>query len=333
MTPPMLLKLRVETPDLAAGQAATTVVEGLEEPAPLAVTLFEHVVCAMGPPRFALEAYFDAPPALETINARLMQLDAGVSAATLEEVPDENWVALSQAALPPIAAGRFVVHGSHDRAKFGRRRLAIEIEAGEAFGSGHNATTTLCLEALDALARTRLVRTGPVRTGSMRTGSDSSPTRFKIGRRTVARGLTPCPCILDLGCGSGVLAIAAARVAPAARVIATDNDPIAVAIARENVRLNHVSARVDVLRASGFAHAALRAAPRFDLVLANILPGPLAAMAPAIRQALRSTGVAVLSGLLNHQAPEVEASYRAAGFHRMRRLERAGWTALVMKRK
>ncbi|HEX5998272.1 MAG TPA: 50S ribosomal protein L11 methyltransferase [Hyphomicrobiaceae bacterium] len=317
MSLPMLFKLRVETPDLTAGQAATAVVEGLEAPAPLAVTLFEH-----GPPRFVLEAYFDTPPVLDDVNARLARLDGGVSAATLEAVPDENWVALSQASLPPIAAGRFVVHGSHDRARFAMRRLAVEIEAGEAFGSGHNATTALCLEALDVM----------LRRGAARTGSAPSAQPFGQCSNVSASGLTP-PRILDLGCGSGVLAIAAARAAPAARVIATDNDPVAVAIARENVRLNRVFERVDVLRASGFAHAALRAAPPFDLVLANILSGPLVAMAPAIRRALRSTGVAVLSGLLNNQAPEVEATYRAAGFHRMRRLQRAGWTALVMQRK
>src|SRR5262249_10465090 len=146
------------------------------------------------------------------------------------------------ASLPPIAAGRFIVHGSHDRPRFAMRRLALQIEAGEAFGSGHNATTALCLEALDALARRRRLRR-----------------------------------VLDLGCGSGVLAIAVARAAPGACVLATDDDPVAVAVARENARLNRVGRRVRVLQANGFAHPALRRWPPFDLVLANILPGPLVA--------------------------------------------------------
>ena len=196
-----LYKLRIEAPGLAAGRAAADALEALE-PEPLASTLFEH-----GPPCFALEAYYSHPPDLAAVRqvmarltAQLMaERDARLAEPTLEEVPDENWVALSQASLPPVVAGRFIVHGSHDRARFARRRLAVEIEAGEAFGSGHNATTALCLEALDSLARQR----------------------------------RPLRRVLDLGCGSGVLAIAAARAAPAARVLAVDNDPLATAIARE----------------------------------------------------------------------------------------------------
>ena len=118
-----LYKLRIEAPDLAGGQAAADALAGLE-PEPLASTLFEH-----GPPRFALEAYYDRRPELEAVRQRLAELDAGLAAPSLEEVPEQSWVALSQASLPPIAAGRLVVHGSHDRARFTLRRLAVEIEA------------------------------------------------------------------------------------------------------------------------------------------------------------------------------------------------------------
>ena len=287
-----LFKLRVDVPDLEAGRAAADIIEALVEPAPQAVTLFE-----LRPPAFVLEAYFDEPPSLYEVKRHLAARDARLADASLQEVPDRNWVALSQASLPPIAAGRLIVHGSHDRARFAIRRLAVEIEAGEAFGSGHNATTALCLEALDWLARRR-----------------------RLGR------------VLDLGCGSGVLAIAAARVAPSAHVIATDNDPIAVAVAKANARLNRVGRRVQVLQASGFDHPALRRAPPFDLALANILPSPLVDLAPALRRAVRSGGFAVLSGLLDHQAREVAAAHGAAGFHLLRRLQRAGWTALVAAR-
>lgn len=285
-----LYKLRVDAADLAAGKTVADLLGEGPAPEPLAVTLFEQK-----PPAFAVEAYYDAAPSLEVIARLLAGQAAGVGKPSLQAVPDANWVALSQAALPPIRASRFVVHGSHDRARFTMQRLAIEIEAGEAFGTGHNATTALCLEALDALVRTR---------------------RF-------AR-------VLDLGCGSGVLGIAAARSLPAAQVLAGDNDAVATAIARENARLNGVARRVRVLTAAGFAHASLRHARPFDLVLANILPGPLIALAPAVRRAIARGGVAVLSGLLDHQVREVAASYRAHGFRLLRCTRRDGWAALTL---
>jgi ribosomal protein L11 methyltransferase len=286
-----LFKLRIEVPDLALGRAASDIIEEWHQPVPLAVTLFE-----LRPPTFVVEAYFGGPPDLGEVALRLAEFHPELADATLEQVPDQNWVALSQASLPPIAAGRFIVHGSHQRDRFAMRPLAVEIEAGEAFGSGHNATTALCLEALDALAR----------------------RRPRLQR------------VLDLGCGSGVLAIAAARMAPAARVLAVDNDPVAVAIARQNARLNRVSARVRVLQADGLHHPILRCGGPFDVALANILPGPLIGLARPLRRAIGRGGTVVLSGLLNHQAREVAATWRANGFRLARRLQRAGWTALVV---
>jgi ribosomal protein L11 methyltransferase len=284
-------KLRIEAADLETGRLLSQRLEELDSPAALAVTLF-----AAGAPRFLVEAYYDHAPAAGDIEAALAGI-AGLGPPRLEAVPDENWVALSQASLPPVAAGRLVVHGSHDCARFAMRARALEIEAGEAFGTGYNATTALCLEALDALAK----------------------------RRAFAR-------VLDLGCGSGVLAIATARLLPAARVLAVDNDARAVAIARENARLNRVAARVRVLEAAGFAHGRLRG-ERLDLVLANILPGPLIALAPEMRRAIRPGGIAVLSGVLDHQAREVEGMYRSVGFALVRRLAAQGWTALVLSRR
>ena len=288
-----LFKLRIGAADLEAGSAAASLLTELDAPQALAVTLFES-----GPSAFVVEAYYDARPSLAAIAQALSPLQDRLGAPVLEPVPDQNWVALSQAALPPVAAGRFLVHGAHDRARVGARRTAIEIEAGEAFGTGHNATTALCLEALDRLTR----------------------------RRQFTR-------VLDLGCGSGVLAIAAARVLPGASVLAVDNDPLATAIARENARLNGVRRRVRVLDAAGFAHPLLRPAGAFELVLANLLPGPLIALAPAMCRALAPGGVAVLSGLLDHQAREVAATYRAAGFRSVGRSRRAGWTVLTMMRR
>jgi ribosomal protein L11 methyltransferase len=289
----MLFKLRIAVPDLDTGRSVAGLLGEFLPPEPLAVTLFEDK-----PPAFVVEAYYDAEPPVAAVAQALAGRGPCVGAPVLEVVPAENWVALSQASLPPVAAGRFIVHGSHDRWRYAMRRFAVEIEAGEAFGTGHNATTALCLEALDRIARyCRAVR------------------------------------VLDLGCGSGVLAIAAARVFPGARVLAVDNDPLATAVARANVRLNRAARAVRVLTASGFHHAALRALTPFDLVLANILPGPLIALALDMRRALRPGGIAVLSGLLDHQAREVRATYLATGFHLLHRSSRAGWTALTLMRR
>lgn len=284
-----LYKLCIEAADLEAGRALSERLERLDSPAALAVTLFEA-----RPRCFLVEAYYDAATTAGPITAALAGI-AGLGPPRLEAVPDRNWVALSQALLPPVPAGRLVAHGSHDRGRFAMRRFAVEIEAGEAFGSGYNATTALCLEALDALAKRR-----------------------------------PFAGVLDLGCGSGVLAIAAARVLPAARVLAVDNNARAAEIAAENARLNRVASRVRVLRATGLGHPALRRAQPFDLVLANILPGPLIDLAPSLRRAIRPSGIAVLSGVLDHQARQVAAVYRMAGFHVLRRLQDRGWTALVV---
>lgn len=285
-----LHKLRIEAADLAAAQHAADRLAEPDAPEALAVTLFE-----LAPPRFLVEAYYAAAPSLEAITALLAEQGAELGTPSLEAVPDANWVALSQAALPPVRAGRFVVHGSHDRERFAMRRGAIEIEAGEAFGTAHNATTVLCLEALDRVARTRKFRR-----------------------------------VLDLGCGTGVLAIAAARALSEARVTASDNDPVAVAIARENVPLNRVASRVRVVTAAGFAEAALRRAAPFDLVLSNLLPGPLIDLAPAVRRSMAPRGVVVLCGLLDHQVREVAGTYRAHGFRLLQCTRRDGWAALAL---
>jgi ribosomal protein L11 methyltransferase len=287
-----LHKLSVEAADREAGVSASQRLENLCDPESLAVTLF-----SAGAPRFLVEAYYDRAPQIAGIGRALADI-AGLGRPRLELVPDQDWVALSQALLPPVATGRLVVHGSHDRARFALRRLAVEIEAGGAFGTGYNATTALCLQALDGLAK----------------------------RRTFAG-------VLDLGCGSGVLAIAAARLMPGARVLAVDNDARAAEIARENARLNRVAARVRVLEATGLGHPRLRRTQAFDLVLANILPGPLVDLAPALRGAVRRGGIAVLSGVLDHQAREVAAVYRGMGFDELRRMRDAGWTALVLARR
>jgi ribosomal protein L11 methyltransferase len=286
-----LFKLRIEAADADAGRSAAGLLGERIDPEPLAVTLFEAE-----PPLFTVEVYYDTPPALDAIATALAEL-AGVDTPSLQEVPDLNWVALSQAALPPVEAGRLWLHGSHDRWRFAMRRTAIEIDAGEAFGTGHNPTTAGSLVALDALAR----------------------------RRNFRR-------VLDLGCGSGVLAIAAARLIATARIFAVDNDPIATEIARANARLNRAGRRLAIVTASGFDHPRVRRAAPFDLVLANILPRPLLRLAPQMHRAVARGGIAVLSGLLNQQAREVAMAYRAHGFRLVACERRGGWTILTLQR-
>jgi ribosomal protein L11 methyltransferase len=204
----------------------------------------------------------------------------------LARVEDRDWVAQVRAELTPVAAGRFVVHGSHDRARVGPNRVALEIEAAEAFGTGHHATTLGCLVALDRLARQGLV-----------------------ARR-----------VADIGGGTGVLAMAAARAWPA-RAVAGDIDPLATVTARANVAANGLARRVACVTAAGFRHPRLHAGGPYDLIFANILAGH---QAPG--------GVAILSGILDRQAAGVAAVYLGWGYRLGRTVRIGGWSTLVLAR-
>lgn len=281
---------------LADHDTARTIASALEESIthpPLAVTQFEAP-----PSGWTVDAYYSDAITAEPISATVAAaVPGGAPALTIEAVPDENWVAVSQAGLPPVVAGRFLVHGSHDRAVGRRHRNAIEIDAGEAFGTAHHATTLGCLLAIDRLTRVR---------------------RF-------AR-------VHDLGCGSGVLAIAAGRVLPDAEISASDNDPEAIRVAAENVAKNALAGRIRPVVALGLAHPALRRRAPFDLLIANILAEPLVRLAPTLAGAVKSGGMIVLSGILERQAAEVLAAYAAAGFTRERILHLNGWVILTLTR-
>lgn len=289
-----LSKLAIAVAELGAARRLSDRLGNAESPAALAVSTFEIPETKA----WRVEAYYPETPD----RLALLELLAGhigdETEIALEDVPDENWVAISQAALPPVAAGRFIVHGSHDRAAIGFRLNAIEIDAGEAFGTAHHATTRGCLDALDRMTR-----------------------RHRPGR------------VLDLGCGSGVLAIAAARTLPKARILASDIDAEAVRVAHANARANRAGARIPVHVATGLDHPALRGECRFDLVLANILAGPLIRLAPALRRAIAPKGIAILSGILAEQADEVAAAYRAQSFHVTGRWIDTGWATLVVTRR
>jgi len=282
-------RARIIMNDVGAARSIAGLIEEAVTHPPLAVSLFE----APGN-LWIIDAYYEdaIEPAVIT---GIIGADARVA---IEAVPDENWVAVSQAGLPPVAAGRFLVHGSHDRAIGRKHRNAIEIDAGEAFGTAHHATTLGCLLAIDRLTRQR-----------------------HFGR------------VLDLGCGSGVLAIAVARVLPAATITASDFDPEAVRVACENVHKNALGDRINLVAALGLEHPLLRRRAPFDLIVANILAEPLIRLAQRLAKAVPPQGIVVLSGILQSQAAAVLAAYTAAGFARVRADRLNGWVILTLERR
>lgn len=231
-------------------------------------------------------------------NAGLALLAAvhGAKDFVVSELPETDWVAHVKRELAPVEAGRFFVYGAHDSDKLPSDKIGLRIEAAMAFGTGHHGTTLGCLSALDHLAT----------------------------RGIVARN------VADIGCGTAVLAMAAAKIWPNP-VIASDIDEVAVDVARANVRANGVEERVHVIEAAGFDHPDLNAAAPFDLVFANILMGPLISLAPDMGRMVAQGGRAILSGILNPQADDVVAAYRAQGFDVSNRAEFGDWTTLTLK--
>jgi ribosomal protein L11 methyltransferase len=228
----------------------------------------------------------------DTLKARLNAQPGLV--VTVEPLADADWLAMSLSGLPPVRAGRFFVYGAHDRGQVPPNAIALRIEAGAAFGTGHHGTTVGCLQAWNDLLKAR-----------------------RFGK------------VLDVGAGTGVLAIAAARTG-ARLARGTDIDAPSVRIARENAELN--GARAEFVHASGLGHQRVRSAAPYDLVFANILAPPLVSLAQDIRGALRPGGVAILSGLLRTQERRVLAAYRSRGFRLLRRIHRDAWATLVLER-
>nr|WP_210299199.1 50S ribosomal protein L11 methyltransferase [Rhizobium sp. BK379] len=213
-----------------------------------------------------------------------------------EVIPDVDWVVKSLEGLKPVRAGRFLVHGSHDRDKVRSSDIAIEIDAGQAFGTGHHGTTAGCLEVIDRVVRARKVRNA-----------------------------------LDLGTGSGVLAIAVRKLKDIP-VLATDIDPIAVGVAAENVRRNGIASGIRTVTAPGFHSTAFSENGPFDLIIANILARPLIKMAPQLVANLAPGGSVVLSGILASQRWKVLAAYNGARLRHVRTIWRNGWVTIHLDR-
>ncbi|WP_295845264.1 50S ribosomal protein L11 methyltransferase [Tardiphaga sp.] len=248
--------------------------------------------------RWDVSIHFADPPDQASIRnlVGLASSEAVAESIAFDVVDAKDWVAESLQGLVPVRAGRFIVHGAHDRASVPLNKLGIEIEAALAFGTGHHGTTRGCLLLLDQVLRSR------------------KPKR-----------------VLDLGSGTGVLAIAAAK-ALKRRVLASDIDPMAALVARDNARLNGVGNLVESICATGFSAAAFGERAPFDLVLANILANPLRQMATAMAAHLAPSAQVILSGLLPHQAMSVIVAYRARGLVLLRHQQIEGWSSLLMQR-
>ncbi|MCS6877906.1 MAG: 50S ribosomal protein L11 methyltransferase [Geminicoccaceae bacterium] len=294
---PRLYRVRLYAP----ARAMPELLERLE-PLADAVSVFEHEVDeAQEPVSFEVDLWLARAPDAAALRAALERAGGGLGLLVpdplpIEEQPPETWLEAARMRSAPIRVGRFFVH-SDPSEPVPPATVPILVEPGLAFGSGEHPTTRLCLRAIEHAA---------------------SAVRY-------ARAL-------DLGCGSGILAIAAAKARPS-RVWAADNDPIAVRVARENVRRNRVADRVRVLLSDGLAHPALRRAAPFDLVLANILADPLLEMAEDLARATAPGGRLVLSGFLDRQAGAVEAAYRAQGLVLLARLDERPWSARVFGRR
>ena len=242
--------------------------------------------------RWRLDAYFEAEPDAVAIAAlRDLVPSAWESAPLVEQLGDEDWVTLSQAGLEPIREGRFVVHTAANPAQAPPGGRAFLIDAGRAFGTGHHATTAGCLAMLEALAGQPVERA------------------------------------IDIGTGTGLLAFAARELWPGAQVVATDIDPAAVEVARANAAANGVE-RVEWVIADGALHEAITARAPYDLVIANVLAGPLISMAPELAALAAPGATLVLAGLLDTQAGEVVAAYAACGCRLVAADRRGDWTIL-----
>lgn len=279
---------------LMGQEAAERLALALEvvEPEPFGTGVFE---VEDGSGLFEVAGHFEDRP--DEIALALLAAAHGARPFAVSEVPDVDWVAQVRRELAPVEAGRFFVHGSHDADKVPEGRVALLIEASMAFGTGHHGTTLGCLRALD---------------------------------RIVAAG-GACERVADIGCGTAVLAMAAARVWPGT-VLAGDIDPVAVEVALANVAANGLEGRVRVVEAVGFDHPEIAAGAPFDLVFANILKGPLMALAPAMAAQVRAGGRVILSGILNEQSEAVQAHYLRHGFNEVESERIGDWTTLVLGR-
>ncbi|ATE64398.1 50S ribosomal protein L11 methyltransferase [Rhizorhabdus dicambivorans] len=258
------------------------------------------------PDDWQLDVYVEDEPdkALLTAIAALAPSAAGAK-PVVTHIPEEDWVTLSQSGLEPIRAGRFFVHTPYNADRVPDGMTGFLIDAGRAFGTGHHETTTGCLMMLDKLRQSGL--------------------RFDD--------------IADIGTGTGLLAFAARALWPAAKTIASDIDPVSIEVTAENAAVNAIPTgrgrgQVELAVAAGMDHRRLKARAPYDLLIANILAGPLIELAPVFADAVLPGGTIILAGLLDSQAEAVAQAYRRQGFYLADRIVRGDWPTLrLVKRR
>ncbi len=273
-------------------RAAEALAEAMERlaPGPQGVGILE---IEDGSGLWEVAGYFSGRP--DKAGIALLEVSFGSRPFLVSELPETDWVTKVQRELPPVEAGRFFIHGSHDADRVPEGRAALLVEAATAFGTGHHGTTLGCLLALERLENTGVCPNG----------------------------------VMDLGCGTAVLAMAAALAWPV-DPIASDNDEVAVEVARTNIRVNGLQERIHCVQATGLDHPEIIDRAPYDLVFANILKDPLIHLAPSIARVSVHGGHVVLSGLLDAQVQEVRGVYEALGFGEVYRDSIAGWTTLTV---
>lgn len=284
--------MRLETNETTARQLIDQLVEFFD-PEEVAFAAFEKD----DGPVWLWEAYFSKPPEQDMIRQLVRPILGNMTDnLSFESLMAQDWVKASLEGLKPVKAGRFVLHGQHDRLSIKPHDWNIEIEAALAFGTGHHGTTRGCLMAFhDVIKHTR-------------------PHH-----------------VLDVGTGTGVLAFAAAK-ALKQKVVAGDLDPVAVDVGKANARLNGLGAHLAFYAASGVQHPFSNRPGHFDLIFANILARPLMKLARSIGHVASRNATLILSGLLYKDVPGIVFAYRTQGFRLKKRYDLEGWSALVLKR-
>jgi ribosomal protein L11 methyltransferase len=269
-------------------------IENVLEPLALSVSRFER----RGGAQWRIEAIFDAEPDGVALAVPLRTMLERDPKLVVRRVPQRDWLAEIARQMPGVRAGRFFVRGSHVEGPSPRGAVTLTVDPGLAFGTGHHETTSGCLRALDRLARRgRQIRN-----------------------------------VLDLGCGTGVLAMAAAHLWPGASILAADNDPAAVTVAREVVTVNGLDKRIRTARSEGYRAAAVRNGAPYDLVIANILAGPLIALADGLACHTKPGSVALLAGLLHPQEDAILGAHAQVGFRLIDRRLEGDWPILVLEK-